>query len=232
MRANNEREEGRDMNDTEVSYMEAVEQHFRQVRGSGSFILSPRDWALVEAWEKGNIPIEAVFRGIDATFEKRRKRPAIDRLETINSIAYCAQAIAQEAHAIMNASACYRGKETKSAFPIEDVQSFVARNIEALRKAGHEGIAVSLESLDLDTLFTDLDQLELHLTEIEGQMIDRLRASASEEQLLGVRRELDRELEPYRNKMAPDQIAMLERKFLERKLLEAAGLPRLSLFYL
>ncbi len=37
---------GTDMNNTEVSYMEAVEQHFRQVRGSGSFILSPRDWAL------------------------------------------------------------------------------------------------------------------------------------------------------------------------------------------
>jgi hypothetical protein len=220
------------MNDTEVSYMEAVEQHFRQVRGTGSFILSPRDWALVEAWEKGNIPIEAVLRGIDTTFEKRRSRPAIGKLEMINSIAYCAQAIAQEAQAMANASAPVTNKETKPPFPIEDVRSFFARNIEGLRNAGHEQIAESLESLDLDAHFADLEQLERHLTAIEEHMIGRLRASASEEQLCGVRCEIERELKPYRNKMTSDQIVMLERKFLERGLLEVAGLPRLSLFYL
>ncbi len=32
--------------------------------------------------------------------------------------------------------------------------------------------------------------------------------------------------------MTAEQLAMLERQFLDRKLLEAAGLPRLSLFYL
>jgi hypothetical protein len=32
--------------------------------------------------------------------------------------------------------------------------------------------------------------------------------------------------------MSTDQIAMLEKQFLERRLLETAGLPRLSLFYL
>ena len=63
-------------------------------------------------------------------------------------------------------------------------------------------------------------------------MIARLRASASEEQLFEARRELDRELKPYRSKMTADQLAMLEKKFLERRLLESASLPRLSLFYL
>jgi hypothetical protein len=32
--------------------------------------------------------------------------------------------------------------------------------------------------------------------------------------------------------MTAEQIAMLEKQFLDRKLLESAGLPRLSLFYL
>lgn len=219
------------MNETEVSYMEAVEQHFRAVRGTGLFTLSPRDWAVVEAWEKGKIPIEAVFRGIDTTFEKRRRRPGAGKLEMINSITYCAQAIAQEAQAMANASAP-TNRETKLPFPIEDVRSFFARNIDALRTAGHEEDAKALESLDLDALFADLDQLEQRLTEIEEKMIARLRASASEEQLYAVAREIDRELKPYRNKMTSDQIAMLERKFLERRLLETARLPRLSLFYL
>jgi hypothetical protein len=32
--------------------------------------------------------------------------------------------------------------------------------------------------------------------------------------------------------MTADQLSMLERQYLDRRMLEAAGLPRLSLFYL
>ena len=46
------------------------------------------------------------------------------------------------------------------------------------------------------------------------------------------RRSLDQELKPYRGKMSVEQLATLERQFLDRKVMEAAGLPRLSLFYL
>lgn len=220
------------MNVTEVSYLEAVEQHFRAARGTGSFYLSPRDWAVVESWEKADIPLVAVLRGIDATFEKRRRRQGPGKLETINSIAYCAQAIAQEAQAIINASSRVMSKETKPPFPIEEVRSFVTRNIRALQNAGHEEIAESLESLDLDALFVELGQLEQRLTEIEEKMVAQVRASASEELLCAVACEIDRELKHYRNTMTSDQIATLESKFLERRLLEAARLPRLSLFYL
>jgi hypothetical protein len=37
---------------------------------------------------------------------------------------------------------------------------------------------------------------------------------------------------PYRGKMTADQLALLEKRYLERDLLEDAGLPRLSLFYM
>jgi recombinational DNA repair protein (RecF pathway) len=63
-------------------------------------------------------------------------------------------------------------------------------------------------------------------------MIARARAAASEEALFEARRALDQELKPYRGKMSAEQLAMLERQFLDRKVLESAGLPRLSLFYL
>jgi hypothetical protein len=39
-------------------------------------------------------------------------------------------------------------------------------------------------------------------------------------------------LRPYRSRMTADQIAMLERQYLDRRIQEKAGLPRLSLFYL
>ena len=84
----------------------------------------------------------------------------------------------------------------------------------------------------ISAFYSDLEQLEQRLTAIEEKMIARLRAAASDEALFEARRALDRELKPYRSKMTADQLALLEKQFLERKLLEASGLPRLSLFYL
>jgi hypothetical protein len=63
-------------------------------------------------------------------------------------------------------------------------------------------------------------------------MIARVRASAPESELFDARQALDRELKPYRGKMSAEQLAMIERQFLDRRLLESARLPRLSLFYL
>jgi hypothetical protein len=213
------------------NYFTEIEEHFQRARGTGLFLLSPLDWAIIEAWKNGGIPLEAVLRGIDVAFEKWRKRPAQARIHMVNSLAYCAQAITAEAQAMVNAAPAPK-KEASAPFPLEDVRAFLARNAEALRKAGQEETAASLESLDLDALYADLEQLEQRLTAIEEKMIARLRASATEEQLFEARRALDRELKPYRSKMTADQLAMLEKKFLERRLLESAAVPRLSLFYL
>jgi hypothetical protein len=213
------------------NYFTEIEEHFQRARGTSLFLLSPLDWALIEAWKNGGIPLEAVLRGIDVAFEKWRKRPAQARIHMVNSLAYCAQAITAEAQAMLNAAPASK-KEPSAPFPLDDIRAFLAKNAEALRKAGQEEIAASIESLDLDALYADLEQLEQRLTAIEEKMIARLRASSTEEQLFEARRELDRELKPYRSKMTADQLAMLEKKFLERRLLESAALPRLSLFYL
>jgi hypothetical protein len=213
------------------NYFTEIEEHFQRARGTGLFLLSPLDWALIEAWKNGGIPLEAILRGIDAAFEKWRKRPAQARIHMVNSLAYCAQAIAAEAQAMVNAAPASK-KETAAPFPIDDIRAYLIRNAEALRKSGNEETAASLESLDLDALYSDLEQLEQRLTAIEEKMIARLRANATEDQLFEARRALDAELKPYRSKMTADQLAMLEKKFLERRLLESAALPRLSLFYL
>jgi len=213
------------------NYFTETEEHFQKARGSGLFLLSPLDWALIEAWKNAGIPIQAVLRGIDVAFEKWRSRPARARIHMVNSLAYCAQAVAAEAQEQANASPAAR-KESKPPFSLEDVQTFVAANAAKLKKAGNEELATALENLDLTALYSDLEQLEQRLTAIEEKMIARLRAGANEEALFEARRSLDADLKPYRGKMTADQLAMLEKQFLDRRLLEAAGLPRLSLFYL
>jgi hypothetical protein len=117
-------------------------------------------------------------------------------------------------------------------FSLEEVRGYIARNAAALRKAGLEELAVSLEALPIDALYSDLEQLEQRLTAIEEKMIARLRSDTNDEALFEARRTLDRELKPYRGRMSAEQLSMLEKQFLERKLLEDRGLPRLSLFYL
>jgi hypothetical protein len=213
------------------NYFTEVEEHFQKARGTSLFLLSPLDWALIEAWKNSGIPLEAVLRGIDAAFEKWRAKPARARTQAVNSVAYCAQAIATEAQAMANSQPAVH-KESKAPFALEDVQEFIARNAASLRKAGQEEVAASLESLDLVALYSDLEQLEQRLTAIEEKLVARLRASASEDALFEARRALDRDLKPYRGKMTAEQLAMLEKQFLERRLLESAGIPRLSLFYL
>lgn len=213
------------------NYYTEIEEHFQKARGTSLFRLSPLDWALIETWKNAGVPLEAVLRGIDAAFEKWRAKPVRTRTQKINSLAFCAQAVAVEAQA-MAENAPRPRKVIAPPFSLEAVKEFLARNAEILRKAGQADLAASLHSLDIAALYAELEQLEQRLTAIEEKMIARLRAAASDETLFEARRALDVELRPYRGKMTADQLARLEKQFLERKLLEAAGLPRLSLFYL
>ena len=56
-------------------------------------------------------------------------------------------------------------------------------------------------------------------------MIALARSRQTKDQLLRARRELDLQLRAYRGKMSAPQLAMLEKQYLERQLLESAGLP-------
>ena len=78
----------------------------------------------------------------------------------------------------------------------------------------------------------DLEDLERRLTVLEEKLSAALSADADEESLLSVRREMDRSLAPYRRKMSAEQLAQLERQYIQKRLFEHFNVPRLSLFYL
>ncbi len=78
----------------------------------------------------------------------------------------------------------------------------------------------------------DLEDLERRLTILEEKMAAALHAAASEDTLLGIRRELDRQLAPYRRKMSAAQLTQLEGQYIQKRLFEHFAVPRLSLFYL
>ncbi len=216
------------------NYFTEVEEHFQKARGTGLFLMSPLDWALVEAWKNAGVPLEAVLRGIDLALEKWRAKR--QRLQMVNSVAYCTQAVMVEAQVMAGVAQPARARQEAAApFSIEELESYLKSNAAAIRtKPGYEEVAASVERLaaDVAAVYGDLEDLERRLTALEDKMIAIARSRQTDEELLHARRELDLQLRPYRGKMTAEQLTMLEKQYLERHLLESVGLPRLSLFYL
>ena len=215
------------------NYFTEVEERFQKARGTGLFLMSPLDWALVETWKNAGVPLEAALRGIDAAFEKWRTKKK--RGQSVNSVAYCAQAVLTEAQAMAGVAPARGQKQSAAPFRLEDLERYLRDNAAQIRqRPGFEEVADAVDRLSADAaaLFHDLEDLEQRLTVLEGKMIALARSRQTEEDSLGARRQLDSELRAYRGKMTAPQIAMLEKQYLERQLLESAGLPRLSLFYL
>jgi hypothetical protein len=214
------------------NYFTEIEEHFQRARGSGAFRLSPLDWALIEVWKDAEIPLATVLRGIDLSFEKWHKRKRGPR--QVNGLAYCTQevlAAAQQA-APQKDPRHAAGAEQPFA-PAELVRHF-AKCAEKVRGPFPQ-IAASLDDLRQAAesgAFTDLEEVERRLTVLEEKIFAGLISSAGEEQMLAVRRDMDAQLAAHRRKMPAEHLAMVERQFIHKKLLEQAGLPRLSLFYL
>lgn len=213
------------------NYFTEIEEHFQRARGTSLFLLSPLDWALIETWKNAGVPLEAALRGIDAAFEKWRGRKV--RTQMVNSLAFCAQPVMKEAEIMAGAARPAVRREAAPPFSLEDLRAYLEANAAAV-PAGFEEVRAALVRLaaDAEAQYADLEDLERRLTVLEEKMIAAARTGQSEEDMLESRRELDRQLRPYRGKMTADQLTMLEKQYLERNLLEKAKLPRLSLFYM
>jgi flagellar motility protein MotE (MotC chaperone) len=210
------------------NYFTEIEEHFQRARGTSIFLLSPLDWALIETWKNAGVPLEAVLRGIDAAFEKWRAKPK--KTQMVNSVAFCAQAVLNEAQRMAGVDQPRPEKSEAAPFESGQLQSYIERNAGALRNAGFDEVAASLQQM-LAGRLDDLEDVEQRLGILEQKVIAALRARQSEEEALAARKALDSQLRPYRSKMTADQLAILERQYLDRDLLEQAQIPRLSLFY-
>jgi len=210
------------------NYFTEVEEHFQKARGTSLFLMSTLDWALVENWKNGGIPLEAVLRGIDIAFDKWRSKKK--RTQNVNSVAYCAQAIAEEAKAAAEGRPATHSTGD-APFSNDEVVAYLQKNAATLRRPGYEDIAATLDRLASED-HANLEELEQRLTALEDKMFALLRCRQTDEDLFEARRELDASIRPYRGKMTAEQLTMLEKQYLDRRLLERDKLPRLSLFYL
>jgi hypothetical protein len=235
------------------NYFTEIEEYFWQKRGA-HLLVSPLDWAIVETWQKAGIPLGTVLRGIDTAFESyQRSRRAAGR--PLKSLAYCVDAVldaaTQEKDAVVGQGPERKpaaGRAETDSFSRDELLAFFRRNVERLARAAER---LALTDPELAQRVTqarttladvsqrvdspaqvDLEDLERHLTVVEEKLSAALLAGVGEEILLAIRRDLDRQLAPYRRRMTADQLGQLERRYVQKRLFEHFDLPRLSLFYL
>ena len=228
-------------------YFSEIEERFSRRRGS-ILLLNTLDWALIETWREAGIPLEAVLRGIDAAFDKHDAQAQKSRQRKINGLAWCAQAVMQSAEELVEAStglAPTTAREPReSGFESERVAAYLDRNAQALE-------ATTLPDTSADALRTTtahrlrelaasmrseaplpLDDLDRTLTVLEENLFAVLQSSATEQELVDLKSQADREIAPYRTKMSAVQLRQVQQQFLHKRLLELRALPRLSLFYM
>ena len=238
------------------NYFTEIEEYFWRKRGA-HLLVSPLDWAIMETWQKAGIPLDAALKGIDRAFEsyQRSRRGGLGK--PLKSLAYCTDAVLEAAEEQQEAAVGSGVSVTRSAraapkeiFSREEIKAYFTRNVErvvavaAKLEVGPERaefssrlreIAKSLESsmVLLDAPGTiDLEDLERRLTILDDKLQALMAGHVSEERMLQIRREMDGQLAAYRKKMKAEQLALVERQYIKKRLLEEFGLPRLSLFYL
>ena len=233
------------------NYFTEIEEYFWRKRGA-HLLVSPLDWAIVETWQKAGVPLEAVLKGIDRAFEswQRSKRAAGGR--QLKSLAYCVDSVldaaAEAQEAAAGAGPDVRRAPAAEPFSREELRKYLERNSSRLRVAAekHRAARPALASrfeesaarlAEALTLLEspgplDLEDFERRLTVLEEKLTAALSADVSEDSMLAIRREMDRSLAPYRRKMSADQLAQLERQYIQKRLFEEFDVPRLSLFYL
>jgi hypothetical protein len=229
------------------SYFTEIEEYFWKKRGA-HLLVSPLDWAIMETWQKAGVPLEAALKGIDSAFESyQRSRRGTNK--PLKSLAYCTDAVLEAAEEAQEAAAGSTREKAAATetFRKEDLHAYFQKNAAQLAKAAERvksaqpavaeliaDVSASLQAsaVLLDAPGTlDLEDLERRLTILDDKLHAALLSHASEELMLKIRREVDSQLSTYRRRMKAEQLALVEKQYLQKRLLDEYQLPRLSLFY-
>jgi hypothetical protein len=231
------------------NYFTEIESYFWKKRGA-HLLVSPLDWAIMETWQKAGVPLDAVLKGIDRAFESyRRSRRGAGK--PLKSLAYCTEAVLEAAEEQLEAAAGRAPKNgnvmTKEPFSRDELRVYLAKNatqIAGVADGGTFGLGEFADRLrqiahSLNGTATlldasgelDLEDLERRLTILDDKLQATLTSHANEDMMLKIRREMDGHLATYRRKMKAEQIALVEKQYVQKRLLEEFCLPRLSLYY-
>ena len=185
-------------------YLE-IEAHFA-FRRATPFILSGKDWALMQRWREEGVPLPIVIEAIDSVFEKNETS---GRRKVISSLSYCRHAVKELWDA--RRDLYVGGSDTTPEVSPETRLEELATRLE-------EPFASRVRDLARER---SVPRIEEHLMEIEREMIDSLTTPSLREEIAAT---LDA------SKLDPKIRQRTEEANLRRLVRERFSLPRLTLF--
>jgi signal transduction histidine kinase len=240
------------------NYFTEIEDTFIRRRGKHLW-LSPMDWSLMESWKEMGIPLHVALRGIERAFDSFEAKP---RRRSVKSLLYCQEEVeaqflewqeAQVGAALVNSNGDGASEKTtvdaSLPFPravilehLERARASLSRICDERKESRADDFcdalsraASRLKELGKDFASAarpDAEKLEESLTSLEKMLDEALRLSISSQELAAARFESEEQLQPYRSRMERAVFEQTLDNLLLKRLRDAHGLPRLSLFYL
>jgi hypothetical protein len=179
-----------------------------------------------DAAEGGRTPAGAAVRPAEPGWERQRIAAGLARARQSLAAAELpplARAVAAEVEAALDRLlAAWAAADAPAA-------AEAAAGSASASGAGHGDVAAAAGDLPTGE---DLAALDRWLTALDDRLLAALQLAAPAETLAAVRAGFERELAPHRRNLRTEQLAMVEKQFLHKRLLEHYRLPRFSLFYL
>ncbi|MDT4968716.1 MAG: hypothetical protein QOJ64_3453 [Acidobacteriota bacterium] len=240
------------------NYFTEIEDAFVRRRGK-HLLLSPMDWALIESWKEMGVPLHVALNGIEHAFDSFESKP---RRRSVHSLLYCQEEVeAQYAEwrdgqlggggDADNGGSRPETAETDSTlpFPRAEILNHLERAEDALRViplvsytsseddflqavARAATRLIEVKKNFSDAVRPDAEKLEQSLTSLDNMLDDALRTAAPPELLARTTAAAEEQLEPYRKRMEPAVFEKTLDNLVLKRLRDAQGVPRLSLFYL
>ena len=219
------------------NYFTEIEETFIRRRGK-HLLVSPLDWALIEAWQQRGVPLHIVLRGIENVFDSHEKKP--NQKRTVKSLFYCKEEIEAQYAEWLESQV---GKNTEDENGKNEL--FSKESVAAHLEKAAEDLAVKAESKNgelrevLERVINRLDELKnnYQTSELLEESLEKLdalidNAILNEFETGDLTREIEGQMSSYRNKMDPEVFGQTINLMVVKRLREGAEIPRLSLFYL
>jgi hypothetical protein len=211
--------------DPEASYYQAIEEFFVSRRGD-PLLLSNPDWLLIRKWRTAGIPLRVVLRGIADALDSHAHSWSRDR--KVGSLAYCAH----EVDAARDRWA--RSLSLGAEIDLHAVLRGFAADLEGARGLGRAGQRVARElAADLRSRAAGetLEGVDAWLGRREALLLEAIKDDVGQEVVARLWGEVEDALAPYRERLPARVLDQIRTESQARRLLEAHGLPRLSLFH-
>jgi hypothetical protein len=209
----------------EAAYYQSIEEAFVERRGD-PLMLSNADWTLIRRWRLAGVPLRVVLRGIADAFDARAHSWARDR--KVASLRYCESEVDQAFERWQRALA--GGLDGSELGRAEQRLRQALREAEGRLSGRLSGLVAELLAAWSAETAPQGAALEAWLREREDLLLAELSRAAGAEALEALQAEVELDLLPYRERLPERILAQVRDESLRRRLLESAGLPRISLF--